>query len=108
MGFQTSGLFLILENFFIIFSFNELSLSWRKFFENWDETLQSPFFLIMGIIILIYVWLMVFFDLRDLLNKYLDKSVEESDKGLEEVEKLTKKRVTIKSESKIVKPNNFK
>ena len=51
---------------------------------------------------------MVFFDLRDLLNKYLDKSVEESDKGLEEVEKLTKKRVTIKSESKIVKPNNFK
>lgn len=50
----------------------------------------SMFSLIVGTGVLIYVWLKVFFDIKDLLKKMLDKANEESDKELEKVEKLAK------------------
>jgi len=50
----------------------------------------SPYFLMIGIILLVYIWFMIFLDIKELLKQDLSKHIEEADKELEEAEELRK------------------
>jgi hypothetical protein len=43
----------------------------------------SPIFLLFGTGVLIFVWIKVYLDIKEMLKKYLEKAIEESEKELE-------------------------
>lgn len=61
--------------------------------EEWITlpALMSPMLLVFGVLILVYVWIMVFLDIKDLLKRILNEAVEESEKGLQKAEDDLKK-----------------